>query len=355
MHPDTWPRANPSHPPAEVSSHPPAEVSSHPRGEVSSHPRDNVTLATPARSNVTNAAQAVHTHARDPDPPRVTLTAGGDPDRRHARWNIITRSCERRHGAPESRQQGRSRQPAPAPPRRLRTRASSVATLQCRNGGGAGLRARSAPEPRFGRHRLGHPPPGASAPSMSRSPAGRSATAPGSESIASASSATRTSAEPRHPDHLAGPRTLIDIAPTLDDRELELAVHEALAINCSSLRTRGPPSTGIPIRRGCARLVELGHPSPRTATRSGGEEELFRLIRRSGLPRRTVNAQLDRWNLDFYWPEHRLVVEVDGIDFHSHASASSATTARISSCAAVASTCCASSGDRSDASPRWCW
>ncbi len=86
--------------------------------------------------------------------------------------------------------------------------------------------------------------------------------------------------------------------------------------NCLSLVQLRAALDRYPHRRGCARLVELSHPSPTTVTRSGGEEALFRLLRMSGLPPAHVNAKIDIWTVDFYWPEFRLVVEVDGSDFH---------------------------------------
>lgn len=112
-------------------------------------------------------------------------------------------------------------------------------------------------------------------------------------------------------------RTLIDIAPALDDRELELALHEAVALKLLTLSRLRAALDDYPRRRGSARLAELARQSTSTATRSGGEEELFQLIRRSRMPQPQTNARLGQWNLDFYWPRHRLAVEVDGIDFHS--------------------------------------
>ncbi len=112
-------------------------------------------------------------------------------------------------------------------------------------------------------------------------------------------------------------RTLIDVAPALDDRELELALHEAVALKLLSVSRLRAALDDYPRRRGSARLAELARQSTSTATRSGGEETLFGLIRRSRMPQPQTNARIGQWSVDFYWPEHRLVVEVDGIDFHS--------------------------------------
>jgi very-short-patch-repair endonuclease len=52
-------------------------------------------------------------------------------------------------------------------------------------------------------------------------------------------------------------------------------------------------------------------------TRSEAERRLLRLIRAAGLPLPNTNARLDPFEVDFLWPGHRLVVEVDGFAFHS--------------------------------------
>jgi very-short-patch-repair endonuclease len=41
-------------------------------------------------------------------------------------------------------------------------------------------------------------------------------------------------------------------------------------------------------------------------------------VRAAGLPRPRVNARIDGYEVDFLWPDHRLVVEVDGHAFHSN-------------------------------------
>jgi very-short-patch-repair endonuclease len=113
------------------------------------------------------------------------------------------------------------------------------------------------------------------------------------------------------------PRTFLDIGPALDDRELERALHEALALKLLTMSRLRAALHDYPRRRGSARLAELARGSTTTTTRSDGEERLLRLIRCSRLPQPETNARVGHWSLDFYWPKHRLVVELDGIDFHS--------------------------------------
>ncbi len=93
-------------------------------------------------------------------------------------------------------------------------------------------------------------------------------------------------------------------------------MHEALVRNLLTLGQLRAALDRYPRRRGCARLAELTRSSPLTVTRSGGEEALYRLLRKSGLPEPQVNASIDIWTVDFYWPQFHLVVEVDGSDFH---------------------------------------
>ncbi len=114
-------------------------------------------------------------------------------------------------------------------------------------------------------------------------------------------------------------RALLEIAADIEEeRELERALHEALALKLVTVAQVRAVLKRYSTRRGAARLAELvdGGCSGE-ATRSGGELALLRHLRKSGLPRPRVNAEIDRWQADFYWPEAQLVVEVDGSDFHS--------------------------------------
>lgn len=51
-------------------------------------------------------------------------------------------------------------------------------------------------------------------------------------------------------------------------------------------------------------------------TRSEAEARLLDLIRRAELPPPNTNVRLRGYEVDFHWPECRLVVEVDGYAFH---------------------------------------
>jgi very-short-patch-repair endonuclease len=64
-----------------------------------------------------------------------------------------------------------------------------------------------------------------------------------------------------------------------------------------------------------AEAVSLYRPDP-TVTRSGLERRFRSLIRRSGLPRPSMNFVVAGYELDCYWPEHLLAVELDTYGTH---------------------------------------
>jgi predicted transcriptional regulator of viral defense system len=63
------------------------------------------------------------------------------------------------------------------------------------------------------------------------------------------------------------------------------------------------------------RAVDLYRLDP-TVTRSGLERRFRALIRRSGLPRPSMNFVVGGYELDCYWPEHLLAVELDTYGTH---------------------------------------
>jgi very-short-patch-repair endonuclease len=75
-------------------------------------------------------------------------------------------------------------------------------------------------------------------------------------------------------------------------------------------------------RRGAKRfqrLVELDRGSG--LTRSEAERKLLALVHAAALPRPKANARIARLEVDFLWPEQKVVVEVDGYAFHAGARA----------------------------------
>jgi hypothetical protein len=71
----------------------------------------------------------------------------------------------------------------------------------------------------------------------------------------------------------------------------------------------------FPGRRGNRTLRELiAAPG---FTRSRAERRMLSLVERAGLPRPLRNTLVGGHEVDLHWPEHRLVVEVDGFAFHS--------------------------------------
>jgi very-short-patch-repair endonuclease len=117
-------------------------------------------------------------------------------------------------------------------------------------------------------------------------------------------------------------RTLLDLAEVVTPRELERAFDEALDRNIMRLsevrdalaRARG--RRGVPLLRA---LLDRDHHN--TMTRSEGEERLLALVRHADLPTPELNVGLHGYLVDALWREHRVVVEVDGWDFHSSRSA----------------------------------
>jgi very-short-patch-repair endonuclease len=113
-------------------------------------------------------------------------------------------------------------------------------------------------------------------------------------------------------------RTILDLAGTEPHRAFERALAEALAqrlvtrrhLEAALERSGGRP--GVAVLR--ATLASEIKPA---LTRSEAEERLLSLIRSASVPSPEVNARLAEIEVDFLWRAERLVVEVDGFQYHS--------------------------------------
>ena len=125
-------------------------------------------------------------------------------------------------------------------------------------------------------------------------------------------------------DHIpvtSAEQTLLDLAEVLPPHQLQRAYEQAeklRIIDHAKLRALVERSNG---RRGLKHLLPLLDYDPTPATEAWSElERLFHdLVRESGLPpyQRNVVVDGDPSPVDAYWPEARLVVELQSWEFHS--------------------------------------
>jgi very-short-patch-repair endonuclease len=113
-------------------------------------------------------------------------------------------------------------------------------------------------------------------------------------------------------------RTLIDVAARIPVRELEGAVAEAMAKRLVTAAELDAVVERNRSRPGAARLRALLEDDRGPAlTRSEAEKRMLDLIRKARLAPPAVNARVGGVEVDFLWRAQRVVVEVDGFQFHS--------------------------------------
>ncbi len=113
-------------------------------------------------------------------------------------------------------------------------------------------------------------------------------------------------------------RTLIDQAGICTERQLERLFTEAIVqhlvrpADLEDVIARGRGRTGRRVLRAL-----LDAELDPTLNRSDGEKRMMALIRMAQLPEPILYAKLYGFEADFYWPDHRVVVEVDSYGFHT--------------------------------------
>jgi very-short-patch-repair endonuclease/predicted transcriptional regulator of viral defense system len=112
--------------------------------------------------------------------------------------------------------------------------------------------------------------------------------------------------------------TLIDFAVVALLSELEHALSEARALRLVSDAKLRSALARVPANdHGAATLrALLNRLVGRTITRSELERTFLRVVEATELPEPQVNVWLHGYLVDFFWPAHRLALEVDGYGVH---------------------------------------
>lgn len=113
-------------------------------------------------------------------------------------------------------------------------------------------------------------------------------------------------------------RTIVDLAESAPDRDLERAFDEAITRRLATTASIVAAVQRMNGRRGTRRLKALLDRNEEPAfTRSEAEERFLTLVRDAGFPHPAVNQPIGRHTVDFVWRDRRLIVEIDGFRFHS--------------------------------------
>jgi very-short-patch-repair endonuclease len=114
-------------------------------------------------------------------------------------------------------------------------------------------------------------------------------------------------------------RTLLDLAEVERPHRLERALEESVRLSKLDGRKLGELLNRSHGRRGLkplrAALIAAVEEQP-AMKRSDNERALARICRQHNLPKPQHNATVEGFEVDAYWPSHRLVVEIDSFEFH---------------------------------------
>jgi very-short-patch-repair endonuclease len=109
-------------------------------------------------------------------------------------------------------------------------------------------------------------------------------------------------------------RTLLDLADVLPTQAVKRAIDEAEYRGRFDLTSLIAVVENNPGRRG-AKVLALAR-QPLQRTRSDLEQDFLAFCRRHRLPRPTVGAAIAGYEVDFAWPDARLILETDGLAAH---------------------------------------
>ena len=117
-------------------------------------------------------------------------------------------------------------------------------------------------------------------------------------------------------------RTVLDLASCLGPWELERVLARALRLKLLGTDSVAAMLDRHPHQRGCRTLrALLQDAAGPDLTRSEAEARFLALLRKGGVPRPHANAAVCGLEVDFFWPDRGIVVEIDGFAYHGHRSA----------------------------------
>lgn len=114
-------------------------------------------------------------------------------------------------------------------------------------------------------------------------------------------------------------RTLVDLAEVVSPRVVERAMDQAETVRRFDLIALHAVIEANPRRLGCRRVAAMlaDHAVGTTLTRSQLEERFLRLCAGAGIPPPVINPRIAGLEVDFLWPDARLVAEADSRRHHA--------------------------------------
>jgi hypothetical protein len=114
-------------------------------------------------------------------------------------------------------------------------------------------------------------------------------------------------------------RVLLDLAPGLDEKQLGRAFREAIrlrttsaarVLECAQRHRRRPGSPKL------AAMATRYATLPYHRTRSNPEARALEILHDAGAPPPLVNSRIAGEEADLAWPERRVIIEIDGPQYH---------------------------------------
>lgn len=110
-------------------------------------------------------------------------------------------------------------------------------------------------------------------------------------------------------------RTILDMAPRLTTKQLTRMVNDARLSGHLHLATLDDMIARNPFHLGTNRLKPFAQ-DPANPTRSTFEDEFLAFIKAFGLPTPLINVKVNGREVDAYFPQQKVIVELDGWAFH---------------------------------------